>query len=86
MTSARGVPSTIAGNHSLSRMVSSRVVSNGPMVVANIQLTLAMTSAHGQASILDWSSTMSAAQRIDSATNANDSVSVRTTTCGYLGR
>jgi hypothetical protein len=47
----------------LSRIVSIGVVSKGPTIVANVQLRQAISSAHGQASISDWSSTMSAADR-----------------------
>ncbi|MET0994450.1 MAG: hypothetical protein ABWY20_10360 [Mycobacterium sp.] len=43
----------MAGSHSVSGMVSIRVVSNGPTIVATIQLRHAMSSAHGQASISD---------------------------------
>ena len=55
-----------------------RVASNGPATVASTQLRDAMISAHGQASSSDWSSTMSAADRIDSATNAKPSATSST--------
>src|ERR1700751_5692197 len=70
MSWLRGTPSTVAGNQSLSRIVNMRVASNGPATVARTQLTQEINSAQGHASSSDWSSTMSADERMDSPTNA----------------
>ena len=53
MNWARGVSSTTAGSQPLSRIDSTRVVSNGPTTVASDQPNDAMISAHGQASSID---------------------------------
>jgi hypothetical protein len=65
----RGVPSTTGGSHWFSRIESIRVVSNGPATAASDHPNEAMSNAHGHARSTDWSSTMSAAHRIDSAKN-----------------
>src|SRR5258705_13598041 len=67
----------MGGSQSFSRIASIRVVPNGPIMVANDHPNEAMSNAHGQASNSDWSSTMSAAQRMDSATNAMDSATTK---------
>ena len=67
----------MGGSQSFSRIASIRVVSNGPITVADDHPNEAMSNAHGQASNSDWSSTMSAAQRMDSAMNAIDNATKR---------
>lgn len=81
ITWSRGWPSTTGGNHPFSRSVIIRVVSNGPTMVASDHPAEAITNAHGQASSSDWSSTMSAAHRMDSATNAMDKAAIRQASC-----
>jgi hypothetical protein len=77
MSCGRGTPLTTGGSQSFNRITSIRVVSNGPITVASDHPDDAMSSAHGQASSSDWSSTMSAAQRMDSAMKAIDSATTR---------
>ena len=80
MNWARGWPSTTGGSHPFSRIDNILVVSNGPTTVASDHPSEAMSNAHGQARSSDWSSTMSAAHRIDSAMKAIDNAPTRQAT------